>query len=115
MNLASGALLDVGAADALRPVPSGARIAGYDVARSLAILSMLVDHCGQVIGIGTGRFWKSMFELIDGRASAIFVLLAGVGVSLLERRKPVRELRRTLLRRGALLLLMGMINQVIWP
>jgi uncharacterized membrane protein YeiB len=91
------------------------RVLGYDLARSLAILFMLLDHCGQVFGIGHTRAWQAAYQMTDGRASAIFVLLAGVGVSLLRRKHSPEELQRTLLRRGAFLLILGLVNQIIWP
>lgn len=91
------------------------RVLGYDLARSLAILFMLLDHCGQVFGIGHTRGWQAAYQMTDGRASAIFVLLAGAGISLLGRKHSLDVLRWTLMRRGAFLLILGLLNQMIWP
>lgn len=115
MNIIGQALLDGPAQSLVVPRAKGARVVGYDVARAVAIFSMLIDHCGQVFGIGHGSAFLTAYELIDGRASAIFVLLAGVGVSLLGRKRSPAELRQTLVRRGALLLAIGLLNQMVWP
>jgi uncharacterized membrane protein YeiB len=99
---------------ALKRAPS-ARVLGYDIARAVAIASMLVDHCAQVLGPSPAAGWNARLqEWLDGRASAVFVVLAGVGVSLLNRRHDAAHLRSVLLRRGGLLLLIGFVNQAIW-
>ena len=101
------------------PLPaatSSSRILGYDVARAVAICGMVVDHSAQVIGPADPAGWgQTLLDFMDGRASAVFVVLAGVGVSLLCRKHAPADLRRTLLRRGALLLAIGFVNQAIWP
>jgi uncharacterized membrane protein YeiB len=63
--------------------------------------------------VATG--WNEVLQRwLDGRASAVFVVLAGVGVSLMNRRHDARHLRSVLLRRGAVLLGIGLLNQVVW-
>jgi len=57
-----------------------ARVAGIDLARALAIIGMLMVHVGPTnrddpLGVA--------YALPHGRASVLFMLLAGVGVSLL--------------------------------
>lgn len=92
------------------------RIIGYDLARAFAILAMMVDHCAQALGPTQPTGWGGfLLSMIDGRASAIFVCLAGVGVTLLNRRQTPAEIRTVLLRRGAFLLAIGFVNQWIWP
>jgi uncharacterized membrane protein YeiB len=61
-------------------------------------------------------------HVLDGRAAATFVVLAGVGLTLRSRRaaaardnRAIDPVRRTLIRRGMFLLVMGFINLVIWP
>lgn len=91
------------------------RVLGYDIARALAMLSMIVDHTAQFFGPRTpspaGAF---LLGALDGRASALFVLLAGVGISLLARRQEAAALRQTLIRRGLFLLIMGHLNLLLW-
>jgi uncharacterized membrane protein YeiB len=99
-------------------VPAGSssrRIIGYDLARAFAIFAMMVDHCAQALGPTQPTGWGgALLALIDGRPTAIFVILAGVGVTLLNRRQTPAEIRSVLLRRGAFLLAIGFINQAIW-
>ena len=61
------------------------RIAGYDLARSLAILGMVIVNYGSFMGgWGVGPSWLVwLVQLVPGRAAATFVILAGVGMSLM--------------------------------
>jgi uncharacterized protein len=96
--------------------PATSRIHGYDVARALAILGMLVDHCTQVLGPRMPEGWGlSVLQFMDGRATAVFVMLAGVGVTLLGRRYTTAERRWIMVRRGIFLLAIGFLDQLIWP
>lgn len=85
---------------------SGSRLRGMDVARAVAVLGMVAVHFGpnplpETLG-------GELYGVFYGRASVLFVLLAGVGVSLLARRGAGWSLRGRLLTRGALLLPLGM-------
>ena len=102
----------------------GKRILGYDVARALAMLGMIVVHFGLVMAADPTRpAWSAMImHLLDGRAAATFVVLAGVGLTLRSRRavaaedpRAIAPVRATLIRRGLFLLAMGFVNLVIWP
>ncbi|HEY7155482.1 MAG TPA: DUF418 domain-containing protein [Gemmataceae bacterium] len=100
------------------------RIAGYDIARSFALLGMIVVHFSLVMAADrSGPSWLvSILGFLDGRAAATFVILAGVGVTLRSQRaatsadaQAIAEVRRTLIRRGLFLLVAGFINLRIWP
>ena len=100
------------------------RIFGYDLARALAIFGMIFvnfktvmhgEHAAEVS-------WLKLFNLLDGRASAVFVILAGVGISLMTQqvrlsgeRKDLQQARRTLLLRAAILFVIGLLYLPIWP
>ncbi len=89
---------------------TGGRIAGVDIARTLAILGMLAVHVGPTDASGpVGRLYAAPY----GRASLLFVLLAGVGVALMarSRRTPLATSRVTLGWRAALLLPAGLALQ----
>lgn len=58
------------------------RIGGIDLARAIAIAGMIAAHVGPVAGKG---FAGWLYALPHGRASLLFVMLAGVGVSILGR------------------------------
>jgi uncharacterized protein len=105
------------------PTASG-RIAGYDVARSLALLGMIVVHFSLVAAADRSEpaWLASILALLDGRASATFVVLAGIGLTLMSRRAvasgdPVAlsEVRQTIFQRGLFLLVVGFLNLMIWP
>src|SRR3954465_2927713 len=100
------------------------RAAGYDVARSPAVLGMMVVHFSLVLAADrSGPAWLAeVLGFLDGRAAATFVVLAGVGVTLLSRRaladpdpQVLARVRGALVRRGLFLLVIGFINLRIWP
>ncbi len=68
-----------------RPQP-GRRLAGIDLARALAMLGMLIEHVVQYPTLQPkGALW-----VVYGRSAPLFVLLAGVGLSLATRGAAVR-------------------------
>jgi uncharacterized membrane protein YeiB len=104
--------------------PAAERVAGYDVARALAILGMVVVHFSLVMAADrSGPAWlAAILGFLDGRAAATFVVLAGVGITLLSRRAladgdphALAGIRRSLVRRGLFLLVLGFVNLCIWP
>ena len=111
-------------------IPLAQRLAGPDVVRAVALIGVVVMNYhgylilrGDASGVGTG--WAAdLFNPWTGplstRFAATFVLVAGVGVTLLTRRClsdpiQVREMRWRLLRRGVLLYVVGLIVDEIWP
>lgn len=61
------------------------RVIGLDFARALAILGMLIVNFKTVMNAGErGPEWLVAFAtLFEGRASTVFVILAGIGVSFM--------------------------------
>ncbi len=103
--------------------PPPKRILGYDVARALAILGMVVVNFKIVMGAETGpaalRWAAGLFE---GRAAAVFVVLAGVGLSLLSAKGRIHQNAQQIhhdqwvLRKRALFLFgVGLLFAPIWP
>jgi methionine-R-sulfoxide reductase len=86
------------------------RIAGIDLARALAIIGMLAVHVGPT---GAGGWDGRLYALPHGRASILFVLLAGVGVSLLARSRShsTAEARGKLVWRALVLVPLGLLLQ----
>lgn len=83
------------------------RLAGLDLARALALIGMLMAHVGPV----RAESWVGvLYALPYGRASIIFMLVAGVGVTLMAARRGGVAPR--LLWRAALLLPLGLALQV---
>jgi uncharacterized membrane protein YeiB len=109
--------------DRMQTGKSSERILGYDLARSLALLGMIVVHFGLVMSADQTRpAWAAgVMHLLDGRAAATFVILAGVGLTLRSRRaaaddvRAITPVRKTLINRGFFLLAVGFVNLLIWP
>jgi uncharacterized membrane protein YeiB len=100
------------------------RLIGFDVARSIAILGMILVHFSLVLSGNRRQPWwlGGVLTLLDGRAAATFVVLAGVGIALRSRKVIAsgdhgakRRIRAVLLKRGLFLLAAGFVNLVIWP
>lgn len=100
------------------------RIIGYDLARTLAVFGMVVVNFKIVMGAEqNGPAWLvDLVGLLDGRATATFVVLAGAGLSLLSQKGRTRgdrdrlaQDRRTLLKRALFLFIVGLLYTPIWP
>jgi len=100
------------------------RIVGYDLARAVALLGMLLVNFSVLLGNGSSdpTWLDYLIEMIKGRAAATFVVLAGVGLSLLTKsvylskdRAAISAKRLTLLKRSLFLLVIGLFNFVISP
>lgn len=100
------------------------RVIGLDVARALAVLGMVVVHFALVMGKADGGpdWLKLALSLLDGRAAATFLIIAGIGVSFMSRRAVlaadsvgIARVQRVLIARGVFLLAAGFINLLIWP
>ena len=100
------------------------RIIGFDVARAIAIAGMVIVNFKVVMfAEQRGTDWlRTLTGLLDGRAAAMFVILAGVGASLMTehaRREGdlvgLAEGRSLLLRRAGFLLIVGYLFVPIWP
>ena len=85
------------------------RLNGVDIARYLAFLGMVLVNFRLVAEVSSGSGIGSLItDNLEGRAAALFVILAGVGVSL---GKPAWHLT---LRRAIFLFTVGMLNMLIF-
>jgi len=100
------------------------RVIGYDLARALAIFGMVIVNFKIVMSAErNGPEWLvSLVGLLDGRAAATFVVLAGAGISLLSQKGRSRgdhdqlaRDRRMLLKRALFLFIVGLLYTPIWP
>lgn len=95
------------------------RIEGYDLARALAVIGMVFVNFKIVMGSSDGSAnLKALISLMEGRASALFVVLAGVGLSLMAagtRQFALLQRVMPILQRGVLLLVTGLVLATVWP
>jgi uncharacterized protein len=105
----------------LRPPPvvaaSSRRLPGFDVARAVAVLGMVivdVRHEFLVYDGSSALLW--LFDALEGKAAALFVLLAGVGLTLRTRTHDdvLATDRRPLVERAFLLIGLGVILAHLW-
>ena len=90
------------------------RVAGYDVARAVAICGMVLINFGvYLLGPPRGTPGEILLRWLahvpGGRASSLFVTLAGVGIARMAYGDAPRA-RRTLLLRVAVLVVLGSLN-----
>ena len=106
--------------------PAPARISGYDLARALAVFGMVLVNFKVVMCMGDPALHATWLGravgMLDGRAAATFVVLAGVGISLGSARQLAgadaagRKLARIRLwKRAAFLFVVGLLYIPIWP
>ncbi|MDJ0841279.1 MAG: DUF418 domain-containing protein [Acidobacteriota bacterium] len=97
------------------------RIIGFDVARSFAVFGMVIVNYKVAMGAGTEPGWLyRLVGLLEGRAAATFVVLAGVGLALMSgganpNSEKLPRARRTLLRRALFLFIVGLAYTPVWP
>lgn len=99
------------------------RIIGYDFARALAIIGMIFVNFKTVMlaQIENGILYHFV-EAMSGKAAALFVVLAGVGITMMHKaaanknkETASRVVRNILLKRAAFLFILGLSYYFIWP
>ena len=99
------------------------RIIGFDIARAFAIFGMVIVNFKIAMNAEVGSEFLLVFaSLFEGRASALFVVLAGIGITFLTNKakesqdtKLIFRGRKTLIKRGVLLIFIGLAYTRIWP
>jgi len=99
------------------------RIVGLDLARALAIIGMVIVNFKVVMTNEQSPVWLDRLTgLLEGRAAALFVVLAGVGLALLTRRSwesgepaKIASDRAKIIRRAVFLFLVGLAYAPLWP
>lgn len=96
------------------------RIQGFDLARAIALMAMVVVNYTSLMQIGVfSPLWVDRaVDFVFGRAAAVFVILSGISISLMFERSSVDEplsgVRRYLMVRSLLMLLAGVILWHWW-
>lgn len=98
------------------------RILGFDFARGLAILGMVFVNFKVVMTPESDAFLYSSLNLLSGKAAALFVVLAGVGMSLMYKGAQRKndsalkhKVKHSLLKRAEFLFVVGLSYYSIWP
>lgn len=118
-------------APAGRTRSGGNRLIGLDVARAVALFGVVLMNFHGMISYPNqmefpGSFIDRLFDVRTGvlstRFAAAFVVVAGIGVTLLTdsarvhpHRRTTIEMRLRLVRRGSVLLLSGYLLDMAWP
>jgi uncharacterized protein len=99
------------------------RIRGFDFARSLAIFGMVLVNFKLVMQAENSNEWLvGIAMMFEGRSAPLFVMLAGVGLSLMSKTDIqandtalLRRQQKQILKRGVILMLTGVAFLTIWP
>ncbi len=98
------------------------RLIGIDVARALAVFGMVIVNFKVVFGNHNGPLLNTFLSLLNGKAAATFVVLAGVGIALTFKRwieendiEKFNNKRLKIFRRAIVLFLIGASYLSIWP
>lgn len=93
------------------------RLHGLDLARYLALAGMVLVNFRLAMAVpaeGTGGL-AGFFHLLEGKASATFVTLAGLGLVLATRRQGWWQASVQTWRRALFLLVLGLLNLTLFP
>jgi uncharacterized protein len=96
------------------------RILGSDFARDLAVIGMIFVNFKTVVVAETDAYLYKVIELLSDKAAALFVVLAGVGMTFMYQKAKNhvgkrRKIRIILLKRAAFLFVVGLSYCSIWP
>ena len=102
------------------------RNTGIDLARAFALFGMIIVNFKVAMSATTGSpILLSFTSIFEGRASALFVILAGLSISYLSSKTSTEKVlnqntlfdsaRMPIVKRGCLLFVIGLIYTPIWP
>lgn len=105
----------------MQPLFTKHRLDGIDLARSLALLGMIVVNFRIAFEaeLTEGSFLYYFFSFVEGKAAALFIFLAGIGISLGIKNKiepeAIKKYKITLLKKSLTLFVIGILYYPIWP
>ena len=93
------------------------RLPGLDLARYLALAGMVLVNFRLAMAVPAegGGLLSRWFHLLEGKASATFVTLAGLGLALATQRQGAWAASVQTWRRAAVLALLGLLNLTLFP
>ena len=92
------------------------RLIGLDIARYLAFVGMVLVNFDIAMSYGVQSnegFFKEFIGQLQGRASATFIVLAGIGLGLSSFKKESQTVN-TIVKRSIFLLILGLLNMTIF-
>jgi len=92
-----------------------ARLEGLDLARFLALAGMVIVNFKLVMGAQGQGALDLAARALEGRAAALFVVLAGIGIGLAAANKPWNASARIIVKRAAFLFALGLLNAIYFP
>ena len=96
--------------------PTNQRLDGLDLARFLALGGMMLVNFRLAMHPPKGSPWlEAFFHFFEGKASATFVSLAGLGLVLATTSKSTLEAYSWVTRRALFLLVAGLLNLLVFP
>ncbi|WKN41166.1 DUF418 domain-containing protein [Tunicatimonas pelagia] len=98
------------------------RIIGVDLARALAVIGMIIVNFKLVFGDDGAPWLQRTVSVLDGKAAATFVVLAGVGMAFMTNtalrnndKVRLRVARKRIMKRAVFLFVLGLSYLLIWP
>lgn len=93
------------------------RLEGLDLARFLALAGMVVVNFSIVLvnPENPPDLWTHIDQALQGRAAALFVMLAGLGLGLSSKKGTSLSFYTTHYKRAFILLVLGLLNMLIFP
>ncbi len=86
-----------------------------DLARFFALVGMIIVNFKlEVLAYSGSKFLVDLTEHLDGKSAALFVVLAGMGISLMGRAGDHKQKQLILIKRGLFLFCFGFINCFIY-
>lgn len=85
------------------------RMEGLDIARAFAILGMMFVNYALVFEVEPTSLIAHFFIGLEGRAAAVFMIVAGIGVGLLSKRGADKKLVGQLIKRSLFLWAIGLV------
>ncbi|MGC9403687.1 DUF418 domain-containing protein [Vibrio genomosp. F10 str. 9ZC157] len=100
-----------------------ARNTGLDLARAVAVFVMIFVNYKVAMEVEFGHpLMLSLSALFEGRAAALFVILAGIGITVATNKariakegRSLKQARIRLVKRGMALIVLGLMFSLVWP
>jgi len=97
------------------------RIVGIDVSRALAIVGMIMVNFKIVFGSTGNEGYKYITSFLEGKAAAVFVVLAGIGIAFMSNNAvksnnkiKLKSIRTKIAKRAIFLFIIGLLYTPIW-